>query len=295
MKLYHNLMKIGFVTDSGSDIDFDYADKLGVKVVPLTITFSDEDSIEHKEDRSFDLDSYYKKYETVDGFLAKTAQPTPRDFFVAYEELVAKGIKEIIVVTLSSGLSGTINSARLGYNSLKRKNKDVKVHLVDSLHASYAEVLLIEEGLKLLKKGLDGEKIAKKLRDHVKRFKIYILFPSLKYLRKGGRISVTKYILGTLLRKRPITVVNKEGKNEVAGSATDTDEGIYKILEMTSEGFTKFPKQVVIIHGNNLDYASKMEKQLKEHFKKCKITTRCTGVTISAHTGPNVVALISEF
>ncbi|TFG10390.1 DegV family protein [Candidatus Heimdallarchaeota archaeon] len=288
-------MKIGYVTDSGSDIDAIYADKIGVKVVPLTITFSDEDGVVYKEDRDFDLDSYYNKYSSVDDFLAKTAQPTPHDFFVAYEELVKEGVEEIIVVTLSSGLSGTINSARLGYNMLKRKKVEVKVHLVDSLHASYAEVLLIEEGLRLQKQGLEGEEIAKRLREHVSKFKIYILFPSLKYLRKGGRISVTKYILGTLLRKRPITVVNKEGKNEVAGSATNTDEGIHKILEMTSEGFTRFPKQVIIIHGNNEDYAQRMEKQLREYFDDVKIRKKCTGVTISAHTGPDVVALISEF
>lgn len=205
-------MKIGFVTDSGSDIDFDYADKIGVKVVPLSITFSDEDDVVHKENRSFDLESYYNKYNTVDDFLAKTAQPTPHDFFVAYEELIKEGINEIIVVPLSSGLSGTINSARLGSNMLKKKNKDIKVHLIDSLNASYSEVLLIEEGIRLREQGLDGEEIAQKLREQVKNIKTYILFPSLKYLRKGGRISVTKYILGTLLKKRPITVVNAEGK-----------------------------------------------------------------------------------
>ncbi len=288
-------MKIGFITDSGSDIDFDYADKIGVKVVPLSITFSDEDDVVHMEDRNFNLDSYYDKYNTVDDFLAKTAQPTPHDFFLAYEELAKEGINEIIVVPLSSGLSGTINSARLGSNMFKKKNKDIKVHLVDSLNASYSEVLLIEEGIRLREKGLDGEKIAQKLREKVKNIKTYILFPSLKYLRKGGRISVTKYVLGTLLKKRPITVVNAEGKNEVASSATETDNGIHKILELTSEGFTRFPKQVVIIHGNNLDYAKRMENQIKQHFKDLKIITRCTGVTISAHTGPDVVALISEF
>jgi DegV family protein with EDD domain len=288
-------MKIGFVTDSGSDIDLDYADKIGVKVIPLSITFSDAPDVVHKEDRSFDIDSYYEKYNTVEDFFAKTAQPTPHDFFVAYEELVEKGVEEIIVVPLSSGMSGTINSARLGANMLKKKNENIKVHLVDSLNASYAEVLLIEEGMRLRDQGLNGEEIANKLREHVNDFKIYILFPSLKYLRKGGRISATKYVLGTLLKKRPITVVNKEGNNEVATSVTETDEGIHKILELTSENFTRFPKQVVIIHGNNLDYAGRMEKQLEEHFKGTKILTRCTGVTISAHTGPNVVALISEF
>ena len=59
-------MNLGFVTDSGSDIDPDYADKIGVKVVPLNITFSDEDHIVHKEDRNFNLKVYYKKYDTVE-------------------------------------------------------------------------------------------------------------------------------------------------------------------------------------------------------------------------------------
>lgn len=288
-------MTISFVTDSGSDIDLDYAEKISVKVIPLSITFSDADDVVHLEDRSFDLISYYNKYNTVDDFFAKTAQPTPNDFLIAYEELAKEGVKEIITVTLSSGMSGTLNSARLGANMLKRKNKDIKVHLVDSLNASYSEVLLIEEGIKLREQGLGAEEIAIKLAEQAKNIKTYILFPSLKYLRKGGRISATKYVLGSLLKKRPITVVTKEGKNEVETSVTETDEGIHKILELTSENFTRFPKQVVIIHGNNLEYAERMEKQLKEHFKDVKITTRCTGVTISAHTGPDVVALISEF
>jgi len=107
-------MKIRFVTDSGSDIDLDYAKKIGVKVVPLTVTFSDADDVVYKEDGNFDLNSYYNKYNTVDDFFAKTAQPTPNDFLIAYEELAKEGVKEIITVTLSSGMSGTINSARLG-------------------------------------------------------------------------------------------------------------------------------------------------------------------------------------
>ena len=288
-------MKIGFVTDSGSDIDFDYADSLGVKVVPLTVTFSDSDSVVHKEDRNFDVDSYYNKYSSVDNFFAKTAQPTPADFFAVYEELIKNEITDIIVVTISSGLSGTINSARLAGNMLKKKNDQVKVHLVDSLNASHAEVFLIEEGIQLQKQGIKAEEIAAKLTDHAKKFKTFILLPSLKYLRKGGRISVTKYILGTLLRKRPITIVNKEGKNEVAATVTETDEGIHKIIELTSEKFSNFPKQVSIIHGNNDALAERMEQQVRKYFKNVKIRKKCTGVTISAHTGPDVVSLISEF
>ncbi len=291
----NDIMKIRFVTDSGSDIDFDYADKLGVKIVPLSVTFSDAEDVVHFEDRKFDLESYYKKYIIDDDFSAKTAQPNPGAFFNVYQELADEDAKEIIVVTLSSGLSATINSARLGANMLKKKDDSIKIHLVDALNASYSEVFLLEEGIRLRDEGKSGDDIANLLRDHTKNIKTFILLPSLKYLRKGGRISVTKYILGTLLKKRPITIVNSEGKNEVAATVKETDEGIHKIIELTTENFSRFPKQVCIIHGNNLENAELMEKAVKKHIKDAKITIKCTGVTISAHTGPDVVALVSEF
>ena len=294
MKNYYG-MKIRFVTDSGSDIDFDYAEKIGVKVVPLSVTFSDADDVDYFEDKNFDVKAYYNKYTTDVDFSAKTAQPNPGAFFNAYQELVDKGAKEIIVVTLSSGLSATINSARLGANMLKKKNDSIKIHLVDALNASYSEVFLVEEGIRLRDEGKSGDEIANLLRDQTKNIKTYILLPSLKYLRKSGRISVTKYILGRLLKKRPITVVNSEGKNEVATTVTETDEGIHKIIELTTENFSRFPKQVTIIHGNNLERAKLMEEAVKKYIKSAKINIKCTGVTISAHTGPDVVALISEF
>ncbi len=288
-------MKIRFVTDSGSDIDLDYADKIGVKVVPLSVTFSDADDVDHFEDKNFDVKAYYNKYKIDNDFFAKTAQPNPGAFFKTYQELVDKGAQEIIVVTLSSSLSATINSARLGANMLKKKNDAIKIHLVDALNASYSEVFLVEEGIRLRDEGKSGDEIANLLRDHTKNIKTYILLPSLKYLRKSGRISVAKYILGRLLKKRPITVVNSEGKNEVAATVTETDEGIHKIIELTTENFRRFPKQVTIIHGNNPERASLMEKAVKKYIKDVIINIKCTGVTISAHTGPDVVALISEF
>jgi len=290
-----NIMNIRFVIDSGSDIDFGYADKIGVKVVPLSVTFSDDTDVEYLEDRNFDSESYYKKYKVDNNFFAKTAQPTPGAFFNVYQELADEGAKEIIVITLSSGLSGTLNSARLGANMLKKKDDSIKIHLVDSLNASYSEVFLLEEGIRLRDEGKSGDEIANLLRAHTKNIKTYILLPSLKYLRKGGRISITKYILGRLLRKRPITVVNSEGKNEVATTVTETDEGIHKIIELTTENFRRFPKQVCIAHGNNLERANLMEEAVKKYIKDVKITKKCTGVTISAHTGPDIVALISEF
>ncbi|MHA1827739.1 MAG: DegV family protein, partial [Candidatus Heimdallarchaeaceae archaeon] len=147
-------MSIRFVVDSSSDIDRDFAKKEKIKIVPLNIIFDEEKVI--KEDENFDLDSYYKMYEEDKNFFVKTSQPLPRDYYEAYQELIQEGAKEIVVICLSSGLSSTINSATVGKKMIERENKEIKIHIVDSLGASYGEGLLLEKGLKLAKEGYLG-------------------------------------------------------------------------------------------------------------------------------------------
>ncbi len=285
-------MSIRIVTDSASDIDFDFAKENGVLVAPLSVTF--DDGTVYREDENFDLDGYYKKYENPN-FFAKTSQPSPNDFLRIYETLKNENAKEIIVITISSALSGTLNSAMLAAKMFNRKNKDIQFYFVDSLNASYPETFLVEEGLELIKKGLPAEEIAKILQDMTQNIKTYILMPSLRYLHKGGRISITKYLLGKILKLKPITVVNSKGTNEVAATVRDFDEGLVKMIELTTKNYTVFPKEIVIIHANNEERAIKLKELVKEKIEGVKVRIVRTRVTISAHTGPDAVSLISKF
>ncbi|MHA1667941.1 MAG: DegV family protein [Candidatus Heimdallarchaeaceae archaeon] len=286
-------MSIRFVVDSSSDIDRDFAKKEKIKIVPLNIIFDEEKVI--KEDENFDLDSYYKMYEEDKNFFVKTSQPLPRDYYEAYQELIQEGAKEIVVICLSSGLSSTINSATVGKKMMERENKEIKIHIVDSLGASYGEGLLLEKGLKLAKEGYLGEEIAEKLREHIKNISTYLFLPTLKYLHKGGRISTPKYFIGKILQKKPITFVNEKGQNELIATVTNTDEGFQKLIEFATRKNTVFPKRVIVVHSYNLELAKKMKKLVEEKIPDADISILCTGVTISAHTGPNMIALISEF
>ncbi|MHA1304226.1 MAG: DegV family protein [Candidatus Heimdallarchaeaceae archaeon] len=286
-------MSIRIVTDSASDIDFNFAKEKGIKVVSLTVTYDNNES--HKEDENFDLDKYYAHYVNDPDFFAKTSQPAPKDFLDAYTELQKEGAKEIIVITISSALSGTLNSAQIAARMFNRQYKDIKIHFVDSLNASYPETFLVEEGLKLIERGLTGEEIAEKLQKITNQIKTFILMPSLKYLRKGGRISVAKYLLGTLLKLKPITTVNEEGKNEVAATVKDFDEGLLEMIRLATKDYTVFPLEAAIIHANNEQRAKKLDKLLKEKIRDIKTRLVRTGVTISAHTGPDSVALIAKF
>ncbi len=212
-----------------------------------------------------------------------------------YKQLKKEGTKEIIVVTISSGLSGTLNSAQLAAKMFLKIEKDIEIYFVDSLNASMAETFLVEEGLKLIEKGFSGKEIAEKLQSSTNKITTLILLPTLYYLRKGGRISVAKYLLGRLLHVKPITIVNDEGKNEVAATIRDFDEGLLKLIELTTHNYTRTPIELAIVHTNSIERATKLQNLIKEKLGDIKIRIVRSGVTISAHIGPKCVALISKF
>lgn len=285
-------MSIRIVTDSSSDIPWDFADKHGIKVVPLSVTYYDKN---FKETRDFDLDKHYSYYETDPNFLPKTSQPSPKEYYTVYNELIKEGAKDILVVCISSALSGTLNSARLAANMIQEKNSLVKIHLIDSLNASYPEVFLVEDALDLIAKNEKVEEIVDHLNLLVKKIRTHILIPTLKYLHLGGRISIAKYLLSRLLRKQVITRVNAKGTNETAKIIKNTDQGLEELINLTIHSSTTLPRKLAIVHANNAELAEKLKGMVKEKIPKADLKIVRTKCTISAHTGPNAVALIADF
>ena len=144
-------MNIRIVTDSSSDIPWDFADKHKIKVVSLSVIYDDKS---YKEDRNYDLDQHYQKYVDNKDFLPKTSQPAPKEYLQAYEDLVDEGAKDILNIHVSNKLSGTANSINIATKIFREQNKEVNVHVWDTRHASYAEVFFIKEAIKLIEEGL---------------------------------------------------------------------------------------------------------------------------------------------
>ena len=258
------------------------------------------------EDETFDRENYYKLFEEEKAFLhipklhlysfvPKTSQPNPADFVNAYQKQVDDGAKELIVVNVTAGLSGTINSANLAAKQFARKNKEVKIHIVDAKSASYPEVFLVRMALNLIKKGYDGEKIAGILREQALKIKTIILLPTLRYLWKGGRLGTSKFLLGSFLRKKPIVTMNPEGNVETAGSATDVEEGLVESLRLNTEDFTKYPKAFTIVYRSREDYAERMAEIIVEIYPKMKIEIAQSGGSVLSHLGPESIGLIGDY
>jgi DegV family protein with EDD domain len=285
-------MRVRIVTDSASDITWDFADKNKIKIVPLNLFYNDKS---HKETREHDYDKYYENYQTQDKFSPKTSQPSPQDFYLAYEELAKEEAKDIIVITISGALSGTMNSARVASMKFKEFYPDVNVHLVDSKNASYAEGFLIEEAIELVEKEKEPQTIVQKLRSLVSRIRSYLLVPTLKYLYVGGRISWTKYMLARLLRRKAIIKAADDGSLQPVGAIGDVEEGAEKIIELISTEFEKLPRKIAVVYATNYDLRDKIIDLIKEKIPQAELRLLRTRAAITAHVGPSTIAIISDF
>ena len=297
-------MTIGLVTDSGSDLPWDFAKKNNVKIACMYMYVHDE---ELREDENFDRDAYYKLFEDEKAFLhipklnlysfvPKTSQPNPKDYSDAYTEHIKEGTKDIIVVTVSAGLSGSINSAHLAAKQVMKQYTDVNIHVVSSLSASAPEVFLIRMALKLIeKKKHSVEEIAEILTQQALKIKTIILLPTLRYLWKGGRLGTSKFLMGAMLRKKPIVAMNEEGNVVTAGSTTDVQEGLEESLKLSTDDFTKVPKNIAIVYGSRLDYANNMADIIKKRYPEMEIELVQSGGSVLSHLGPESIGVISDY
>ncbi|MHA1869183.1 MAG: DegV family protein [Candidatus Heimdallarchaeaceae archaeon] len=297
-------MSFRIVTDSTSDIPWSFAKEKGIKVVPLSIIIHEK---VYKEDENFDYDAYYRLFEEekayfhipklkLFSFVPKTSQPSPGEFYQAYESLIKEGAKEIISIHVTKGLSGTINSARLGAKNISRKYKDVNIHIIDSKSASFPELHLIRLALKLIEKNKKtGEEIASILREQALNIKTHILLPTLKYLWKGGRLSTTKFLIGNMLRRKPIITMNKEGEVEAVKAVKEVDEGLRALLHLSTNNLQNRPKEFSIVYGTRLDYAEKLADYIKEWDSSIKIEVARSYGSVLSHLGPESIGLISNF
>ncbi|HJX13626.1 MAG TPA: DegV family protein, partial [Dehalococcoidales bacterium] len=196
-------MTVKIVTDSLSDITEDLARELGLTVVPLYVRFG-EDIYRDRVDIT--TEEFYRRLVT-ESTLPSTTQPTPNDFLEVYQKL-AKETDEILVIVVSSKLSGTYQSATQAKQMMPGK---CRIEIIDSLSVAMGQGLIAISSAEAVKKGASLEKAADLARQAVSRSHLIAYFDTLKYLAKGGRIGKASGLLGSMLSVKPILTI-KEGE-----------------------------------------------------------------------------------
>lgn len=201
-------MVIKLVIDSASYFDLEDTKRLGITLMPMEITFGDETYLDgvNLTHRKF----FEKLIESAE--LPKTSQINSFRFEECFEELTSNG-DDVLVITLSSKLSGTFNSAKQA-----AKKFEGKVYVVDSLNACIGERILCEYALRLIEKGLNIEEIVKELENSKNKICVLGLLDTLKYLKKGGRISAVVAFTGEMFSIKPVVSI-KNGEVKLVGKA----------------------------------------------------------------------------
>lgn len=279
-------MSVKIIVDSASDITVAFAEKHNIGFVPLKTSLGGQ---EYRDGIDIVPDEFYDKL-VANKELAHTSQVNEAEFKAAFEEEVSNG-DEVIVITLSSGLSGTYQSAVLAAS-----NYPGKVFVVDSLSATAGEQVLIERAIALCEEGKTAAEIYTELDELRKKVRLFVRFETLEYLKRGGRISKTSAFVGGMLGIRPILTLNGEGKLETVGKARGVRQS-HKMMNdsIAACGGIDMTMPVVITYAGQLNDGS-VERYLNDSAelyaeKKDTLTIGQLGCVIGTHTGPGAIVV----
>ncbi|HIU79716.1 MAG TPA: DegV family protein [Candidatus Coproplasma excrementipullorum] len=276
---------IKILIDSGCDVEKDQAQALGITVLPFAVRLGDE---EYLDGFTLSHEQFFEKLiENAD--LPQTSQINEFTFAEKFEELTADG-SEVVAITISSKLSGTYSSA------VKAAKKFAgKVFVVDSLNACIGERILLDYALRLVEKGeLTAAQIAAELNDKKCKIQLLAVLDTLKYLRKGGRISSVAAVAGEMLSIKPvISVVGGEVK--LVGKAMGSKKGNNLLNQLVSKcGGIDFSMPYVLGYSGLSDAFLKKYIADSENLWKGKaesIPYYLIGSTIGTHVGPGAIAV----
>ena len=273
-------MAVKIVTDSLSDITSDIAEELGITVVPLTVFFGHESFLDRV---TITTDEFYYRL-THDATWPTTTQPPPGDFVNVYNKL-AEETDEILVVTLSSKISGTYESA---LNAKGLVEKECRIEVIDSLTVAMGLGLIVIAAAKTAQTGAKLDELTDFVRKAMPRSHTIIYFDTLKYLAKGGRIGKAQGLLGAMLSVKPILTV-KDGEMAPLTRLRSQAAGMDYLYNFVG-GFPHI-EELAVEHSTTPDEADKLIERLNSVFPKERIYRSTVSPVLGVYAGPGAMAI----
>lgn len=274
-------MKTRLIVDSTSDLLPQI--KQQVHLVPLTVCFGEEEYIDGV---TIDHKAFYEKLVETDVH-PTTSQATPAAFAAEYEKAAAAG-ESAVVITVSSKLSGTYQSAVIAAEDFEN------IYVVDCASVAIGGGILVEQALRYLREGLSAKEIAERLEADKEKIIIVALVDTLEYLKRGGRVSKTVAFAGTLLNIKPVLAV-RDGEILMLGKARGSKQGNNLLVqEIEKAGGVDFAKPVLLGYTGISDallkkYMEDSHQLWEGNLDTLRYTT--IGSTIGTHVGPGAIAV----
>ena len=282
------MSKTAIVTDSNSGITQEEAKSLGLYVIPMPFMIGDD---LFYEDVNLSQEEFYEKL--IDGVSISTSQPSPEEVCNFWDALL-KDYDEIVHIPMSSGLSGSCQSAMM-----LAEDYDGKVQVVDNQRISVTQRQSCIDGLELARPGKSAAEIKALLEADKFNSSIYIMLDTLFYLKKGGRITPAAAAIGTLLKLKPVLQIQGE-KLDAFSKARTTGQGksvminaIKNDIETRFGGLAnaKDDVTVMVAHTQNLEAAQALSEELKSELGLEDVFIAPLSLSVSCHIGPGSLAI----
>ena len=272
-------MKI--VTDCAADMSNEELEKLGIVQAPLFIQFPEG------EVNSADIsaDEFYNRLEAMRPQIPTTAQPSSGIFAELYRKL-AQSDKNIMSVHISSGLSGTINSARDGGEQVKG---EANVNFWDTLTLSGGERFQVMAAALADKAGWAMDKINERLTKIREKTEVIYTLDTLEYLARGGRIGRVKAMAGALLNLKPIIRVDTDGKYSTVKNERTLNKSMAAMADFLAEKYGSTPLWVTVLHGRFAEKADHLAEEFKQKLNVARMEVQRISPVLGVHTGPGIV------
>ena len=278
-------MSYQIITDSCCDLTDEQLKNLQVSCANLTVLYNGENHSNFSDPAA--VKAFYDELRT--GTMATTAAANPDDWANLMRSALKEG-KDVLVLAFSSGLSTTYQSAVIASNDLLEEYPDRKIIVVDTLCAALGQGLLVKLACDKRDAGLSIEEVASWVEANKLNLCHWVTVDDMSHLKRGGRISATTALVGTMLNVKPIIHVDNDGHLINSSKVRGRKAAMEYLVKKFSETCTDFDN-VFIAHGDCPEDAATLEAMIRAKHEIKNVTTGYVGPVIGAHTGPGVLVL----
>jgi len=275
------MARIAFVTDSTTCLPEAYAKEHNVHVVPLSLHWDDE---VYKDGVDITPQEFYTRLEASHS-IPTTSQPTPGDFETVFRNM-ADSYDAIIAVLISSGISGTVDSAMMAKNSLN----GVPVTVIDSKLTSGPLVLLLKALVAAAEAGKSVEDILDLSKRMIDSMSTFFVVDTLKYLHKGGRMGGASRLFGSALEIKPILYLTDDGKIDALEKVRTKKKALNRLVELAEENAKGDTHFAVLMHSDALEEAKMVAAKLEEKLG-CTVELLDLSAVVGTHVGTGTIGL----
>ncbi len=274
--------------DSNSDLLDDYIKEKKIGIIPHYydlegITYGDEINLTPKE--------FYDKMRK--GLMPTTMASNPEVIRKTFQGYVDQGL-DILHISFSSALSGGCSNVASGANEICEENPGVKIIVLDTLNASMGEGMFVMKAVQMKEEGKSIDEIATWLEEHKQDFCVYFTVDDLNHLHRGGRISKTTAIIGSMINIKPILYVNPEGQLVAKSTARGRKKSLATICNDMIDCMGKYKDTddpICIAHGDAKEDADFLAEMIREKLPNRKLIINYVSPSIGAHSGPGAIGL----